>query len=171
MEGTPVTWTLPEPMLTTSVASPDLPPGCAAEPKLDGYRAQLARWTGGRALLRSRQGTDMTAAFPEIREAALAQLPDDTGFDGELVVWAGRLAFEWLQQRLARRRGAAALAAAQVLPGPLRRLRRAAPARCGPHRLALYLAPRCPRGTVRRGGTVRAAHAVPVDHRTPPASG
>lgn len=31
-----MTWTLPEPMLTTPVASPDLPPGSAAEPKWDG---------------------------------------------------------------------------------------------------------------------------------------
>ncbi|MGW3866680.1 ATP-dependent DNA ligase [Streptomyces sp. NPDC005047] len=57
----------------------------------------------------------MTNAFPEVRQAALAQLPDDTGLDGELVVWeSGRLAFERLQQRLARRRGAGALAAAQT---------------------------------------------------------
>ncbi len=49
-------------------------------------------------LLRSRQDTDMTAAFPEVRSAVLAQLPEDTGLDGELVVWeSGRLAFERLQ--------------------------------------------------------------------------
>ncbi|MFF4402628.1 hypothetical protein [Streptomyces sp. NPDC001480] len=29
-------------------------------------------FAGGRVLLRSRQGTDMTASFPEIQEAALA---------------------------------------------------------------------------------------------------
>ncbi|WP_326781890.1 hypothetical protein OG739_31205 [Streptomyces longwoodensis] len=41
---------------------------------------------------------------PENRAAALAQLPADTGLDGELVVWEhGRLACERLQQRLARR--------------------------------------------------------------------
>ncbi|MFF0674221.1 ATP-dependent DNA ligase [Streptomyces tendae] len=81
----------------------------------DGYRAQIARYADGRVLLRSRQGTDMTAAFPEIVDAALAQLPADTGLDGELVVWEGeRLAFERLQQRLARRRGAGALAAART---------------------------------------------------------
>ncbi|MFC8870234.1 hypothetical protein ACFUAC_21765 [Streptomyces sp. NPDC057148] len=64
------------------MTSPDLPPGAAAEPKWDGDRAPLARWAGGRVLLRSRQGTDMTAAFPEIRDAALAQLPENTGLDG-----------------------------------------------------------------------------------------
>lgn len=115
-----MTWTLPEPMLTTPVTDPGLPPGSAAEPKWDGYRAQLARWSGGRVLLRSRQGTDMTAAFPEVRDATLAQLPDDTGLDGELVVWeSGRLAFERLQQRLARRSGAGALAAARAWPAHL----------------------------------------------------
>jgi ATP-dependent DNA ligase len=74
-------------MLTSAVDNPALPAGWAAEPKWDGYRAQLAVHTGGRVLLRSRQGTDMTPAFPEIRAAALAQLPADTGLDGELVVW------------------------------------------------------------------------------------
>ncbi|MFI8215831.1 hypothetical protein [Streptomyces sp. NPDC085932] len=75
--------------------------------------------TGGRVLLRSRQGTDMTdsfltGSFPEIRAAALAQLPADTGLDGELVVWeSGRLAFERLQQRLARRGKGASKATGQ----------------------------------------------------------
>jgi ATP-dependent DNA ligase len=77
----------------------------------DGYRAQLAVHGDGRVLLRSRQGTDMTGSFPEIRTAALAQLPADTGLDGELVVWeSDRLAFERLQQRLARRGDGAAQA-------------------------------------------------------------
>nr|WP_244174780.1 hypothetical protein [Streptomyces misionensis] len=39
----------------------------------------------GRLVLRSRQGTDLAPAFPEIR-AAGAQLPDATALDGELVV-------------------------------------------------------------------------------------
>ncbi|MFF7098470.1 ATP-dependent DNA ligase, partial [Streptomyces rubradiris] len=91
-------------MLTVAVGSPALSAGWAAEPKWDGFRAQLAVHTGGRVLLRSRQGTDMTAAFPEIRAAALTQLPANTGLDGELVVWEqGRLGCERLQQRLARR--------------------------------------------------------------------
>ncbi|UXY17616.1 hypothetical protein N8I84_01710 [Streptomyces cynarae] len=68
-------------------------------------------------LLRSRQGTGMTDSFPEIRDAVLAQLPADTGLDGELVVWeSDRLAFERLQQRLALR-GAAAAEAARRWPG------------------------------------------------------
>ncbi|MER8009636.1 ATP-dependent DNA ligase [Streptomyces sp. NPDC094149] len=108
-----MTWTLPDPMLTTAVPAPDLPARSAAEPKWDGYRAQLAR-RGDTVLLRSRHGTDMTTAFPEISAAALAQLPEQTGLDGELVVReAGRLAFERLQQRLAHRGAGAARAATQ----------------------------------------------------------
>lgn len=103
-------------MLAAPVSDPALLPGWAGEPRWDGYRAQLAVYAGGRGLLRSRRGTDMTAAFPEIRAAALAHLPADTGIDGELVVWErGRLAFERLQQRLARR-GAAAAQAAREWP-------------------------------------------------------
>ena len=52
-------------------------------------------------MLRSRRGTDLTAAFPEIAAAADADLPADTVLDGELVIWhEGRLAFELLQARL-----------------------------------------------------------------------
>ncbi|MFI1293328.1 hypothetical protein ACH4VM_33620 [Streptomyces sp. NPDC020792] len=111
-----MTWSLPEPILTVAVDSPDLPAGWAAEPKWDGFRAQLAAYADGRVLLRSRQGTDMTGSFPEVRAAALAQLPADTGLDGELVVWeSDRLAFERLQQRLARR-GTGAAEAARLWP-------------------------------------------------------
>lgn len=62
------------------------------------------------------RGTDMTAAFPGIRAVALAQLPADTGIDGEPVVRErGGPVFERLQQRLARR-GAAAAQAAREWP-------------------------------------------------------
>ncbi|WP_331733193.1 hypothetical protein OHU34_43810 (plasmid) [Streptomyces sp. NBC_00080] len=112
-----MTWHLPQPMLTAPTADPTLPPGWAAEPKWDGYRAQLARYADGRVLLRSRRG-DMTPSFPEIRAAA-AQLPGDTALDGELVAWEeGRLAFERLQQRLPRR-GRVAVAAATRWPAHL----------------------------------------------------
>ncbi|MFC9891926.1 ATP-dependent DNA ligase [Streptomyces pilosus] len=56
-------------------AGPDADHACARfrpasrrgpEPKWDGYRAQLARYADGRVLLRSRQGTDVTASFPEM---------------------------------------------------------------------------------------------------------
>ncbi|MEU0008219.1 hypothetical protein ABZ079_29150 [Streptomyces sp. NPDC006314] len=89
-----MTWTLPEPMLSTPGLTPDLQPGWAAEPKWDGFRA-LVSVDGGGVVLRSRRGTEMLQAFPEIGAGA-AQLPDATALDGELVVWdaAGRLAFE-----------------------------------------------------------------------------
>ncbi|MFJ8405958.1 hypothetical protein ACIQ9K_36600, partial [Streptomyces microflavus] len=78
-------WTLPEPMLAEPVNNPALPSGWAAEPKWDGYRALLARYADGRVVIRSRRGTDMTAAFPEITRAA-ASLPAGVEFamDGEL---------------------------------------------------------------------------------------
>ncbi|MFD3505625.1 hypothetical protein ACFWWR_47435, partial [Streptomyces sp. NPDC058678] len=73
-----------------------------------------ARGRAGAAALTARHGHD--GLVPEIRAAALAQLPEDIGLDGELVVWErDRLAFERLQQRLARR-GAAAAQAAREWP-------------------------------------------------------
>jgi ATP-dependent DNA ligase len=100
---------LPDPMLTFSRAWPRP----AARLRGGAEVGRLPR----RVLLRSRQGTDMTPAFPEIRTAALAQLPDDTGLDGGLAVWeTARLVFERLQQRLTRRRGAGAVAAARTWP-------------------------------------------------------
>ncbi|MFI1443215.1 ATP-dependent DNA ligase [Streptomyces fructofermentans] len=99
-------------MLTTPTPQPVLQSGWAAEPKWDGYRAQLSLDTG-RVELRSRRGTQMTAAFPEVVDGT-AQLPDGTAVDGELIVWeGGRLAFERLQQRLPRHGPAAARAAGE----------------------------------------------------------
>ncbi|MGW3480206.1 ATP-dependent DNA ligase [Streptomyces althioticus] len=105
----------PEPMLSTPVSSPDLRPGWAGEPKWDGFRAAVSV-DKGQVVLRSRRGTEMGPAFPEVVSGAV-QLPDATAMDGELVVWdtAGRLAFERLQNRLARR-GAGAVRAAEEWP-------------------------------------------------------
>ncbi|GAA2767632.1 ATP-dependent DNA ligase [Streptomyces paradoxus] len=107
-------WNLPEPMLSAPVSQPDLRPGWAAEAKWDGFRALLSA-DAGKVELRSRRGTDMGPAFPEI-VAGAAQLPDATALDGELVVWEeNRLAFERLQKRL-QRRGAGAARAADEAP-------------------------------------------------------
>ncbi|WP_314416190.1 ATP-dependent DNA ligase [Streptomyces sp. DSM 40484] len=108
-----MTWTLPGPMLTDTVRSPALPVRSAAEPKWDGFRAALSV-DGGQVVLRSRRGTQMGPAFPEV-VAGAAQLPDATALDGELIVWNtdGRLAFEQLQNRLHRRGPSAVQAAAQ----------------------------------------------------------
>jgi ATP-dependent DNA ligase len=69
-------------------------------PEKDGFRAAVSV-DAGRVVLRSRRGTEMGPAFPEVVAGAV-QLPDATAMDGELVVWdaAGRLAFERLQNRL-----------------------------------------------------------------------
>ncbi|MGC2997081.1 hypothetical protein ACPF8X_01380 [Streptomyces sp. G35A] len=76
-----MTWTLPEPMLST----PDLRPGWAAEPKWDGFRAAVSV-DAGQVVLRSSRGTQMGPAFPKI-VAGAAQLPDAIALDGELMVW------------------------------------------------------------------------------------
>ncbi|MGA5599621.1 ATP-dependent DNA ligase [Streptomyces griseoincarnatus] len=106
-------WTLPEPMLAAAAPDARLPAGWAAEVKWDGWRALLS-WDAGHLVLRSRQGTPLADAFPEMRAGAV-QLPDGTALDGELVVWdeAGRLAFERLQGRIQRRGAGAARLAAQ----------------------------------------------------------
>ncbi|MEU7429249.1 hypothetical protein [Streptomyces sp. NPDC040750] len=75
-----MTWTLPEPMLAAPVSDPSLPPGHAAEPKWDGWRALLS-WDAHRLVLRSRRGTDLEPSSPELRSGA-AQLPDATALDG-----------------------------------------------------------------------------------------
>ncbi|GAA1370317.1 ATP-dependent DNA ligase [Streptomyces beijiangensis] len=106
-------WTLPEPMLAEAVSNPVLPKGYAAEPKWDGYRALVARYPDGQVVIRSRRGTDMTNAFPEIAAAGDA-LPADVVLDGELVVWDGdRIAFERLHGRLLRSPAGAATLASQ----------------------------------------------------------
>ena len=48
------------PMLTVERNTRIVPAGTAAEPKLDGVRGLLARWSDGQVLIRARQGTDMT---------------------------------------------------------------------------------------------------------------
>ncbi|WP_405966223.1 hypothetical protein OG613_01975 [Streptomyces sp. NBC_00015] len=84
---------LPQPILAAPIAEPALPPGWAAEPKW-GRLPLPARPLHRRPRAPApRRGTDMTPSFPEI-QAAAAQLPADTGRDGELVAWGeGRLAF------------------------------------------------------------------------------
>lgn len=92
-----------------------LPGGCLYEPKWDGYRGLVAVDGRGRPVIRSRRGTDLTAAFPDLADAAAQQLPPGTLLDGELVVWNGRhLDFSQLQRRVAAPNRARALS--RVLP-------------------------------------------------------
>ncbi|MEW2514751.1 hypothetical protein [Streptomyces sp. NPDC046870] len=51
----------------------------------DGWRAAVSV-EAGHIVLRSRRGTHLLPAFPDVR-AGCAQPPDATALDGELVVW------------------------------------------------------------------------------------
>ncbi|MEU0823081.1 ATP-dependent DNA ligase [Streptomyces mirabilis] len=150
-------------MLAAPVSDPALLPGWAGEPKWDGFRAGVSV-DASQVVLRSRRGTDMAPAFPEV-VAGAAQLPDATALDGKLVVWdaAGRLTFERLQNRLAAR--------CQGGPGggevadPLRRARSAEAVRDRHDRVAVPAAPGRAGVRVHRPPAVGAVGAVPVDHR------
>ena len=79
------------------------PGGCRYELKFDGFRVAVVRTASG-ARLWSRRGTDLTSAFPDLAAAVELYLRAGTVLDGEAVVWVdGRLSFEHLQRRLARR--------------------------------------------------------------------
>ncbi|MFJ3728735.1 hypothetical protein ACIPYQ_40075 [Streptomyces sp. NPDC090045] len=107
-----------EPMLAQAAESvPTVVRDLAFEQKLDGHRALVftAASPGGTVLVQTRRGALVQDRWPDLVEAAEAQLPHGLVLDGELVVWdteAGRLSFEALQRRAATRgRSAAALAA------------------------------------------------------------
>ena len=110
-----------QPMLATARRQlpPDgtLPGQWVAEQKPDGFRAILfAR--PGLVMVQSRQGADLTSAFPDIAAAATG-LVEALVLDGELVVpHEGRLHFGELQNR-ARRRGRSAVQAAADRPAYL----------------------------------------------------
>jgi len=88
-------------------AAAALPGGTVWEPKWDGYRLVL-RTSSHDAELWSRNGTNLTAIFPELVTAA-ADLPEGLVLDGEAVIWSdGRLDFDRLQHRMASGPAAAA---------------------------------------------------------------
>lgn len=90
-------------------------PGWAYEVKWDGYRA-LARVSGGKVQLTSRNGIDLTPGYPELAE--LAEVADgDCLLDGEIVVLDahGRPSFERLQERAGSRKLRAQLMIFDVL--------------------------------------------------------
>ncbi|MFI2093246.1 hypothetical protein ACH47C_40350 [Streptomyces rishiriensis] len=86
-KGGEVTWKPPEPMLTVPVSVSNLRPGCAVEPKWDGFRALVSVYAS-QMVLRSRRGTEMGPSFPEV-VAGIMQLPDATALDG--VMWPVRV--------------------------------------------------------------------------------
>jgi ATP-dependent DNA ligase len=89
------------PMLAKAVSS--VPDGdFIFEPKWDGFRTIVYR-DRGEVEFGSRNERPMTRYFPELVEAALAELPERCVLDGEIVLpdfAAGRLDFEALQLRL-----------------------------------------------------------------------
>jgi ATP-dependent DNA ligase len=95
-----------EPMLAKPVAKIPESDGMTYEPKWDGFRCIIFR-DGDEVELASRGGKTLTRYFPEVVEQALAQLPERSAIDGELVVirpgQAGglpKLEFELLGQRI-----------------------------------------------------------------------
>ncbi|GIF10257.1 ATP-dependent DNA ligase [Actinoplanes teichomyceticus] len=89
-----------KPMLAKPVA--DIPPGQIYEPKWDGFRSIIFR-DGDEVEIGSRNERPMTRYFPEVVAAVLANFPDRSVIDGEVIVAdTGRntLDFEALQQRI-----------------------------------------------------------------------
>jgi ATP-dependent DNA ligase len=72
-----------KPMKAKVSDGPPSPPGWVYEPKWDGFRA--IAWGAPEPRLDSRSGKPLLRYFPEL-EPALAQLPEGTVVDGEIVV-------------------------------------------------------------------------------------
>ena len=86
------------PMLAKSVKV--IPAGMHYEAKWDGFRSIIFR-DGDEVEIGSRNERPMTRYFPEVVEAALAQLPQRCVVDGELVIVTGdRLDFDSLLNRI-----------------------------------------------------------------------
>jgi ATP-dependent DNA ligase len=93
-----------KPMLAKSVSAVPAPDtareGLLYEPKWDGFRCIVFR-DGDEVELGSRNERPMTRYFPELVEAARAELPDRCVIDGEIVLpRSDRLDFDALQQRI-----------------------------------------------------------------------
>ena len=89
------------PMLAKAVK--DMPAGdLSYEPKWDGFRSVIFR-DGDEVEIGSRNERPMTRYFPEVVDAVLASLPEQSVIDGEIVVADAdqrKLDFEALQQRI-----------------------------------------------------------------------
>jgi bifunctional non-homologous end joining protein LigD len=91
--------------MATRLRPPSDEDGWVAEIKYDGYRS-LAQFGDGGCVLRTRNGVDCTAWFPEVAEALALLRMGRTIVDGEIAVLddVGRTDFETLQSRARRRR-------------------------------------------------------------------
>lgn len=86
------------PMLAKAVTS--IPADASYEPKWDGFRSICFR-DGDEVELGSRNERPLTRYFPELIEAAHAELPERCVIDGEIIVATDHgLDFEALQQRI-----------------------------------------------------------------------
>ncbi len=106
-----------EPMLARLSTLPADESAWAFEVKWDGVRA-IARTQPGRIRLLSRNGNDVTAAYPELRALNRALGSHAAILDGEIVAFddSGRPSFEALQPRMHLRGGAAVRRYAQETP-------------------------------------------------------
>ncbi|MGX6448656.1 DNA ligase D, partial [Patulibacter sp. S7RM1-6] len=95
-----------QPMLAKAAALPRDESGWAFEVKWDGIRA-IARSLPGRLHLESRNGNDVTAAYPELRALNRALSSHGAVLDGEIVAFDddGRPSFQALQSRMHARGG------------------------------------------------------------------
>ena len=151
-----------KPMLAKLTDGPFDGDGWLFEPKMDGFRL-IAFVEMGSVRLRSRNGNDMTALYPEVAEELRAQPHESFVLDGEVVVLdeAGLPSFGLMQRRMGGskvERGARRRRRADVLPlrpGVSRRLQRPQGAALGAQGPARPHAGPRRRGTahrVRRGG-------------------
>ena len=90
-----------DPQLATLRETPPAGDGWLHELKWDGYR-MLARIDGGKATLRSRNGLDWTADYPDIVDALESLGAGDASLDGELIALdaKGRNSFADLQRTI-----------------------------------------------------------------------
>ncbi|ROS21472.1 ATP-dependent DNA ligase LigD ligase module /ATP-dependent DNA ligase LigD phosphoesterase module /ATP-dependent DNA ligase LigD polymerase module [Rathayibacter sp. PhB127] len=108
------------PMLATAGRAADIPGDSAIEMKWDGYRA-LVRVAGGAVTLTSRNGNDLTAAFPDLLGPIAEAAAVDCVLDGEIVALddRGRPDFGRLQTRGGLTRPREIEAAARATPAHL----------------------------------------------------
>lgn len=89
-----------DPMLATTDAV--WPKDPVIEPKFDGVRSIITLRADGTVAIRSRNGKDVTSAYPELHVRPPAMEGRDGVFDGEVIAVdeAGRCSFQLLQRRM-----------------------------------------------------------------------